>query len=202
VQVYCQPIQYGSHIDQRAALQFDAAPLAPYAWQPDYFEADLSTAATTSSTSAYNSTTTDDSSSTSTDPPAAQDAACHPISSWKPLAAPQPVFAFDFNVADPLTAFQPAEQQLAFAINAGGVCNAVAFWFDLQLDASSTLSSSPYAARAGQRSTTWGQVRVWLCSCGQHQTLLAVYCLAMHDVPTGSLTLTLLKLLSDIFAYA
>lgn len=41
VQVYCQPIQYGTHIHQQTQLPYDTTALAPYAWQPDYFEADL-----------------------------------------------------------------------------------------------------------------------------------------------------------------
>jgi hypothetical protein len=78
-------------------------------------------------------------------------------SNWKPLGPAQPVFHFDFNTPDPLTAFQPAEQQLHLSIDTPGVLNAVAFWFELQLDEQTSLSSSPYVAHT-RPSTTWKQV--------------------------------------------
>jgi len=148
LQVYCQPIQYGAHIDQRAALPYDTAPLAPYAWQQDYFEADLFTPATDQG--ACHSSRGD---SLHTQPPAQH-------SNWKALAAPQPVFDFDLNTQDPLRDFQPADRQLSFTITAAGVWNAVAFWFDLKLDEHTTLSSSPYLQDAGRPSTTWKQVSI------------------------------------------
>lgn len=141
-QVYCQPIQYGAHIEQRTRLPFDATPLAPYAWQPDYFEADLRSPATIHGTQ-----------------PDAHAPARPGPSSWTPLAAPQPVFAVDFNTPDPATAFQPAQQALSFDITSPGVFNAVAFWFELALDETTTLSSSPYVTRTAGPSTTWKQVR-------------------------------------------
>lgn len=149
LQVYCQPIQYGAHIDQRTVLPYDTTTLAPHAWQPDYFEADLSTPA------AYQGTHHSSSGSNSlhTQPPAQH-------SNWKALAAPQPVFTFDFNTQDPLRDFQPTDRQLSFTINAAGVCNAIAFWFDLKLDEHTTLSSSPYLQDAGRPSTTWKQVSI------------------------------------------
>lgn len=230
VQVYCQPIQYGVHIAQRTTLPYDTIPLAPYAWQPDYFEADLcpqhttaaaavpaaatspaaatgaaAAAATGSAADAVSETASEPAALTETGPAAAvaagqatateaghaavADAAAAPAEtegartgaaaaaatqkagtarpaaalpqslSWKPLAAPQPVFSFDFNTPDPLTAFQPAEQRLQFEVTSPGVWNAVAFWFELRLDEHTTLSSSPYAAAtAGAPSTTWKQV--------------------------------------------
>lgn len=54
--------------------------------------------------------------------------------------------AFDFyEAAEDMT---PAEAELRVSATAGGVCNAVAFWFELQLDASTSLSTSPYAEKA------------------------------------------------------
>lgn len=87
---------------------------------------------------------------------------------WKALAPPQPVFGFDFNTPDPLTAFQPASLTLNFPISTAGVCNAVAFWFKLTLDEHTQLSSSPYETdTAGQAHTTWKQV-----SGGRHVDVL------------------------------
>eukprot|EP00882_Tetradesmus_deserticola_P031301 GHRQ01035390.1.p1 GENE.GHRQ01035390.1~~GHRQ01035390.1.p1 ORF type:complete len:302 (+),score=85.80 GHRQ01035390.1:224-1129(+) len=143
-EVYCQPIQY--NIGLAPALQgiVDTSPLRSYAWQPDYFEADLRLSqsdTTSSSSSSYGN------------------GAARPGPHWLPLAQPQLAFSFDFNGPDPLAAFQPATQQLAFAVNAPGVCNAVAFWFKLQLDEETCLSSSPHssAQQPGQH-TTWKQV--------------------------------------------
>ena len=54
--------------------------------------------------------------------------------------------AFDFyEAAEDMT---PAETDLRVSATADGVCNAVAFWFELQLDATTSLSTSPYAAKA------------------------------------------------------
>ena len=39
---------------------------------------------------------------------------------------------------------QPLSVSLAIDITADGMCNAIAFWFDLQLDEHSQMSSSPY----------------------------------------------------------
>lgn len=54
--------------------------------------------------------------------------------------------AFDFYEAAEDMA--PAQAELGATATAAGVCNAVAFWFDLQLDETTTLSTSPYAAKA------------------------------------------------------
>ena len=54
--------------------------------------------------------------------------------------------AFDFyEAAEDMT---PAEAELRVSATAGGICNAVAFWFELQLDATTSLSTSPYADKA------------------------------------------------------
>lgn len=54
--------------------------------------------------------------------------------------------AFDFYEA--ANDLAPAEAALSVVATADGVCNAVAFWFELQLDERATLSTSPYAAKA------------------------------------------------------
>lgn len=64
---------------------------------------------------------------------------------WHALAAPVEAMAFDFYEAAEDMA--PAEVALRVAATAGGVCNAVAFWFELQLDETLRLSTSPYAAK-------------------------------------------------------
>ena len=33
---------------------------------------------------------------------------------------------------------------MSVAVEVGGICNAMAFWFELQLDEEASLSSSPY----------------------------------------------------------
>jgi hypothetical protein len=150
LQVYCQPIQY--NLQSPTVLQgiCDYSPLRSYAWQPDYFEADLR--------QTHNSLTVPGSSSSSSSSSSGSSSAGAGVH-WLPLAQPQLAFEFDFNCPDPLTAFQPASHQLAFAVNAAGVCNAVAFWFELQLDEQTWLSSSPYSStqQPGQH-TTWKQV--------------------------------------------
>jgi hypothetical protein len=160
--VYCQPIQY--NVEPSPALQgiADTSPLRSYAWQPDYFEADLQQNCQflDASNCSYDNTSKYSSSKGCS-------VVAGPGPHWMPQAQPQLAFEFDFNCPDPLTAFQPAAQQLAFAVDAPGVCNAVAFWFELQLDEQTVLSSSPYSStqQTGQH-TTWKQVSCcpWLCS--------------------------------------
>ena len=55
-------------------------------------------------------------------------------------------FAFDF--ADWRTNMAPAEMLLRLPIDCGGVWNAVAFWFELELDEEISLSTSPYVDKA------------------------------------------------------
>lgn len=175
-QVYCQPIQYGAHIEQRARLPFDTTPLAPYAWQPDYFEADLRLPTATAATD-------------STQPGAAAPAPGPSSSCWTALAPPQPVFAFDFNTPDPSTAFQPAEHALSFKITSPGVVNAVAFWFELALDETTTLSSSPYVTHTAGPSTTWKQVGVDARhACMQHSYAYSK-CACLSGTSAGCLCL-------------
>jgi type II protein arginine methyltransferase len=76
---------------------------------------------------------------------------------WLPLtAAPAPAFEFDFYAAEANMA--PAERRIELTFTAPGVFNAVAFWFDLRLDAEASLTTSPYAP-AGP---TWQQAVQWV----------------------------------------
>jgi hypothetical protein len=70
---------------------------------------------------------------------------------WRALAEPLEVFNFDFTDIDTL---QAAACHLDFQLTAGGIFNAVAFWFDLKVDENETLSTSPY----GEKGQTWQQV--------------------------------------------
>lgn len=54
-----------------------------------------------------------------------------------PLAAPLEVFAFDFS--DVFQHMAPAKATLDLAFEAAGVFNAVAMWFELQLDEEASL---------------------------------------------------------------
>ena len=76
---------------------------------------------------------------------------------WIALGDPIPVFDFDFY--DTESNMLPAEVPLEVTITAAGVCNAVAFWFDLHLDEDTRLSTSPYEAEKGP---TWQQAVQWV----------------------------------------
>ena len=82
---------------------------------------------------------------------------------WRALSAPFPAFAFDFYDVSPET-LAPEESRVRPKITAEGTCNAVAFWFELDLgvDANGetiTLSTSPYDGTKGQ---TWQQAVQYL----------------------------------------
>ena len=82
---------------------------------------------------------------------------------WRPLSAPFPFFAFDFYDVSPST-LAPEEKKIRAPIVADGTCNAVAFWFELELGADAngdaiTLSTSPYDGTKGQ---TWQQAVQYL----------------------------------------
>ena len=65
---------------------------------------------------------------------------------WIALGPVVEALAFDF--ADWRTNMAPAEMPLRLPIDHNGVWNAVAFWFELELDEESSLSTSPYADKA------------------------------------------------------
>ena len=82
---------------------------------------------------------------------------------WRPLSAPFPFFAFYFYDVSPST-LAPEEKRVRALITEDGTCNAVAFWFELELgtDANGdaiTLSTSPYDGTKGQ---TWQQAVQYL----------------------------------------
>ena len=60
---------------------------------------------------------------------------------WRALAAPVPVFSFDFRSATPA----PEERTIPVAATADGSAQLIAFWFTLALDDETTLSTAPDA---------------------------------------------------------
>lgn len=88
------------------------------------------------------------------------------------------VNAYDFvQPADPIAASSPNEKQLHFPIIADGHLHAVAFWFDLHLDAEITRSTGPEGEMIH-----WGQ---------------AIYYLPVQQAVTQQETLEIKALLSD-----
>eukprot|EP00775_Hariotina_reticulata_P006410 gene6410-6641_t len=81
-------------------------------------------------------------------------------------AAAKLAFEFDFNTPDPSTGFQPSSRQLVFCADDAGICNAVAFWFELQLDLEGELllSTSPHQP-SSQQQPTWKQAVQMLPEC-------------------------------------
>ena len=82
---------------------------------------------------------------------------------WRALSAPFETFAFDFYDVAPET-LASETMRLKPPIVADGVCNAVAFWFELELGVDErgnaiTLSTSPYDGTKGQ---TWQQAVQYL----------------------------------------
>ena len=70
---------------------------------------------------------------------------------WIALGPVVEALAFDF--ADWRANMAPAEMSLRLSIVHGGVWNAVAFWFELELDDETRLSTSPYDAKASDHET-------------------------------------------------
>jgi len=64
---------------------------------------------------------------------------------WTPLAAPCKFLAIEFYSCD--ANMQPFDCQLGFDVTTDGSCNGMAFWFDLQLDEQSSISSSPFVRK-------------------------------------------------------
>ena len=68
-------------------------------------------------------------------------------SQWVALSPPVEALAFDFyNAAENLT---PATASATLPVTCEGVANAIAFWFDLDLDEDVQLSSGPYCQKVG-----------------------------------------------------
>lgn len=162
MQVYCQPIQYQRQLSTVLPDVCDPAPIHCYGWQQDYFEVELAgtlNAGTRPHTGGHPAQAPGPCDGTAEGPDVTSE------QTWHALAEPQVAFEFDFNCAAPLEAFQPAANQLAFCVTQSGVCNAVAFWFELQLDDVTTLSNSPYVSQQpGVSGTTWKQVSCALAS--------------------------------------
>lgn len=77
---------------------------------------------------------------------------------WRPLSEIKKVFDFDFYKVSAQT-LAPESKPLRFKINENGTCNAVAFWFELDVGTDKkgnkvTLSTSPHDGTKGQ---TWQQ---------------------------------------------
>ena len=88
---------------------------------------------------------------------------------WFALAEPVEVFTFDFydyqarrtgagsrrdpRPRRPQANISPLERQIEFPLTKSGVFNAVAFWFELQLDEDTSYSTSPYV----EQGKTWQQ---------------------------------------------
>ena len=63
---------------------------------------------------------------------------------WQAVSEAQRVMAFDFYMDQ--RNMQPFETVLETGVIRTGICNAVAFWFELALDEQTYLSSSPNQA--------------------------------------------------------
>ena len=62
---------------------------------------------------------------------------------WTSLSLPCKFLALDFhNSAANMDSFACP---LSFQVNKNGICNGMAFWFDLHLDEQVTLTSSPFS---------------------------------------------------------
>ena len=70
---------------------------------------------------------------------------------WTPLAAPGEMFAFSFYDSSMSV---PRTVQIPLVVEAEGMVNAIAVWFELSLDPEEMLSTSPYQTGKGP---TWQQ---------------------------------------------
>jgi hypothetical protein len=77
-----------------------------------------------------------------------------PKTAWRALAKPNPFFNFDFYAWE--ENMQPKEEPMSFEITEEGTFNAIAFWFDLELDEETTLTTNPFAEH-GEKGATWQQ---------------------------------------------
>ncbi|KFM25022.1 Protein arginine N-methyltransferase 7 [Auxenochlorella protothecoides] len=91
---------------------------------------------------------------------------------WVALADPVEVFAFDFSAS--LENMRPASAPHELLFTEAGVVNAVATWFELELDEECTLSTSPHRSGKGP---TWQQAVQWVreerVAPGQTRVLIA-----------------------------
>ncbi|KAK9863942.1 hypothetical protein WJX84_003683 [Apatococcus fuscideae] len=76
--------------------------------------------------------------------------------SWLPLGKPQEVMGFDFYEAQ--ANMEPLQVPVELPVDAVGICNAIAFWFELHLDEETNLSTSPYS----EKGATWQQAVQWV----------------------------------------
>ena len=65
---------------------------------------------------------------------------------WEALGPPAECLGFDFH--ESAANMEPASVELALPITEHGICNAMAFWFELHLDEHAVLSTSPYVDKA------------------------------------------------------
>lgn len=77
---------------------------------------------------------------------------------WRPLGAPTEVFSFDFYDVS-VTTLRPEARHMDVEVTEEGVFNAVVFWFELHLDDTTTVSTSPHDGTKGQ---TWQQAVQYL----------------------------------------
>lgn len=77
---------------------------------------------------------------------------------WRALGDPVQVFDFDFYDVS-VNDLRPAARALDVAVTAAGVFNAVVFWFELHLDDTTSVSTSPHDGTKGQ---TWQQAVQYL----------------------------------------
>ncbi|MPY72363.1 MAG: methyltransferase domain-containing protein [Alphaproteobacteria bacterium] len=99
---------------------------------------------------------------------------------WRALAAPAPVFSFDFRTAAPA----PEETTIPIAATADGSAQLIAFWFTLALDEETTLSTAPDAPP-----THWQQAVYALDAPIPVRTGQALRLHAQHDGNTVRLAL-------------
>eukprot|EP00898_Chlorokybus_atmophyticus_P002559 jgi/Chlat1/3303/Chrsp22S03463 len=77
---------------------------------------------------------------------------------WRALSDPFEVFAFDFYDID--GNLKPQSKQLTVPVTASGTLTAIAFWWDLQLDADTVYSTSPLSPSSS--APAWQQAVQWL----------------------------------------
>ena len=53
---------------------------------------------------------------------------------------------------------------LQLPVTKTGICNAIAFWFELDLDEETQLSTSPYCQKVLSSNVSWLQLNAFLCS--------------------------------------